>query len=52
MMHVSTSFQIVFISSWLKSLLPVMLNMFGVLLQFFLFFYMVIHGPFVVYCGA
>ena len=27
MMHVSTSFQIVFISSWLKSLLPAMLNM-------------------------
>ena len=27
MMHVSTSFHIVFISSWLKSLLPAMLNM-------------------------
>ena len=27
MMHVSTNFHIVFISSWLKSLLPAMLNM-------------------------
>ena len=54
MMHVSTSFQIVFISSWLKSLLPDMLNMVcnAASVFPFVFFDMIIHCPFVVYCGA